>query len=121
MKFVPFCVNIAAISIAQRRGKARGRRYKKGEKNGIFVLTSGKFVVKYVYETYGDTVWLSLMSQYTPLPQVENISPLNRKTTKREYERLLDYTFSLGVTNAFLQEGPVAEESFIPEFDGRGI
>ena len=78
-------------------------------------------VVKYVYETYGDTVWLSLMSQYTPLPQVENISPLNRKTTKREYERLLDYTFSLGVTNAFLQEGPVAEESFIPEFDGRGI
>ena len=61
------------------------------------------------------------MSQYTPLPQVENISPLNRKTTKREYERLLDYTFSLGVTNAFLQEGPVAGESFIPEFDGRGI
>ena len=51
MKFVPFCVNIAVISIAQRRGKARGRRYKKGEKNGIFVLTSGKFVVKYVYET----------------------------------------------------------------------
>ena len=71
---------------------------------------------KCVRETYGDTVWLSLMSQYTPLPQVENISPMNRKTTKREYERLLDYTFSLGVTNAFLQEGPVAEESFIPEF-----
>ena len=59
--------------------------------------------------------------KYDELPQVENISPLNRKTTKREYERLLDYTFSLGVTNAFLQEGPVAEESFIPEFDGRGI
>ena len=84
-------------------------------------VKNAKAVVKYVYETYGDTVWLSLMSQYTPLPQVENISPLNRKTTKREYERLLDYTFSLGVTNAFLQEGPVAEESFIPEFDGRGI
>ena len=84
-------------------------------------VKNAKAVVKYVYETYSDTVWLSLMSQYTPLPQVENISPLNRKTTKREYERLLDYTFSLGVTNAFLQEGPVAEESFIPEFDGRGI
>ena len=84
-------------------------------------VKNAKAVVKYVYEMYGDTVWLSLMSQYTPLPQVENISPLNRKTTKREYERLLDYTFSLGVTNAFLQEGPVAEESFIPEFDGRGI
>lgn len=67
-------------------------------------VKNAKAVVKYVYETYGDTVWLSLMSQYTPLPQVENISPLNRKTTKREYERLLDYTFSLGVTNAFYRK-----------------
>ena len=49
-------------------------------------------------------------------PQIERFA-----AEKREYERLLDYTFSLGVTNAFLQEGPVAEESFIPEFDGRGI
>ena len=79
-------------------------------------------VIDWVGETFAPgQVLFSLMSQYTPLPQVENISPLNRKTTKREYERLLDYTFSLGVTNAFLQEGPVAEESFIPEFDGRGI
>ncbi len=70
-------------------------------------VKNAKAVVKYVYETYGDTnVWLSLMSQYTPLPQVENISPLNRKTTKREYERLLDYTFSLGVTNAFFTGRP---------------
>ena len=36
-------------------------------------VKNAKAVVKYVYETYGDTVWLSLMSQYTPLPQVENI------------------------------------------------
>ena len=51
MQFVPFCVNMTGISIAQRRGKTRGRIHKKGEKNGIFVLTSGKFVVKYVYKT----------------------------------------------------------------------
>ena len=84
-------------------------------------VKNAKAVVQYVYETYGDTVWLSLMSQYTPLPQVKDLVPLNRKTTRREYERLLDYTFSLGVTNAFLQEGPVAEESFIPDFDCQGI
>ena len=85
-------------------------------------LAEAKRVMDWVAEHFAPgAVAFSLMSQYTPLPQVENISPLNRKTTKREYERLLDYTFSLGVTNAFLQEGPVAEESFIPEFDGRGI
>ena len=85
-------------------------------------LENTRRVIDWVAESFRPgEVLFSLMSQYTPLPQVENISPLNRKTTKREYERLLDYTFSLGVTNAFLQEGPVAEESFIPEFDERGI
>ena len=33
-------------------------------------VQNAKAVVKYVYETYGDRVWLSLMNQYTPLPQV---------------------------------------------------
>lgn len=84
-------------------------------------VKNAKAVVQYVYETYGDTVWLSLMSQYTPLPQVKDLVPLNRKTDQAGVERLLDYTFSLGVTNAFLQEGPVAEESFIPDFDCQGI
>ena len=84
-------------------------------------LADGKRVVKYLHETYGNRIYMSLMSQYTPLPQVKDLVPLNRKTTRREYERLLDYTFSLGVTNAFLQEGPVAEESFIPDFDCQGI
>ena len=52
-------------------------------------VKNAKAVVKYVYETYGDTVWLSLMSQYTPLPQVENISPLNRKTTCFQYSLMI--------------------------------
>lgn len=79
-------------------------------------VKNSKDVVKYVYDTYGDDVFISIMNQYTPLPQVNDIKPLNRKVTKREYERLVDYVISLGVTNAFIQEGDVASESFIPEF-----
>ena len=41
--------------------------------------------------------------------------------TRREYERLLDYTLSLGVENAFIQEGETAKESFIPAFDCEGV
>ncbi len=78
-------------------------------------------VVKYVYETYGDRVYLSLMNQYTPLPHVEKWPELNRKVTKREYEKLVDYAISLGVENAFIQEGETAAESFIPAFDGTGL
>ena len=84
-------------------------------------IKNAKAVVKYVHETYGNQVYLSLMNQYTPLPQVENLPELNRKVTKREYERLLDYALSLGVENAFIQEGETAKESFIPAFDSEGL
>ena len=80
-----------------------------------------KAVVKYVYETYGNKVYLSLMNQYTPLPWIKEWPELNRRVTKREYERLLDYAISLGVENGFTQEGETAAESFIPDFDNEGL
>ena len=84
-------------------------------------LKNAKSVVEYVYKTYGNKVYLSLMNQYTPLPQVANIPELNRCVTKREYERLLDYAIDLGVEQAFIQEGETAKESFIPDFDNQGV
>ena len=84
-------------------------------------LKNAKAVVKYVYETYGDEVYLSLMNQYTPLEGANLPESLNRKVTKREYERLVDYALDLGVTNAFIQEGDTAKESFIPAFEGTGL
>ena len=83
-------------------------------------LENSKAVVKYVYETYGDKVYLSLMNQYTPLPHVVKWPELNHKVTSEEYEELVDYAIELGVENGFLQEGDTAEESFIPMFDGEG-
>ena len=83
-------------------------------------LQNGKDVVKYVYETYGDQVFLSLMNQYTPLPHVTKWPELNRKVTEAEYEELVDYAIDLGVENGFIQEGETAQESFIPAFEGEG-
>ena len=98
-------------------------------KNGVIVrhlllpnhLKNARAVVEYVYKTYGNQVYLSLMNQYTPLPQVSDIPELNRRVTKREYERLIDYAISLGVEQAFVQEGQTAKESFIPDFDYEGV
>lgn len=84
-------------------------------------LENAKAVVKYVYETYGDQVFLSLMNQYTPLPQVEAFPEINRKVTEEEYDELVDYAIEIGVENGFIQEGGTAEESFIPAFDYEGI
>ncbi len=84
-------------------------------------LENAKAVVKYVYETYEDEVFLSLMNQYTPLPQVEKFPEINRKVTEEEYEALVDYAIEIGVESGFIQEGGTAEESFIPAFDYEGI
>lgn len=84
-------------------------------------VRNSKAAVEYVYRTYGDRVYLSLMSQYTPMIHSEKYPELNRKTTKREYEKLLNHVLELGVTNAFIQEGGTAKESFIPAFDFEGV
>ena len=84
-------------------------------------LANAKAVVQYVYETYGDSVFLSLMNQYTPLQQVEAYPEINRRVTEEEYEELVDFAIDIGVENGFIQEGETAEESFIPEFNNEGV
>lgn len=84
-------------------------------------LDNAKAVVRYVYETYEDAVFLSLMNQYTLLPQVAAFPEINRKVTEEEYDALVDYAIEIGVENGFIQEGGTAEESFIPAFDYEGI
>lgn len=84
-------------------------------------LKNAKDVVQYVYKTYGNHVYLSLMNQYTPLPQVKGLQELNRRVTKREYDRLISFAVSLGVENGYVQAGKTAEESFIPAFDYEGL
>ncbi len=81
-------------------------------------------VISYVYGTYGDSVYLSLMNQYTPflrLRENPDFRGLCRKVTKREYESVVDYALGLGVKNAFIQEGDTAKDSFIPPFNEEGI
>lgn len=80
-----------------------------------------KKILHYLHDTYGDNIWISIMNQYTPLSHVSAIPELNRRVTEAEYNRVVDYAIRLGITNAFIQEGDTAEESFIPPFDLEGI
>ena len=84
-------------------------------------VKDAKNVLKYLYETYGDRIYISMMNQYTPMPVMKDDPQLSRKVTDREYERLIDYAISLGLKNGFMQEGETAKESFIPDFDGEGV
>lgn len=85
-------------------------------------LKDAKAVLRYLQNTFGSKIYISIMSQYTPpAAELNGFPELSRKLTKKEYETLIDYAISLGIEQAFIQEGEAAKESFIPEFDGRGI
>ena len=80
-----------------------------------------KKILRYLHETYGDHIYISIMNQYTPLPQVADIEALNRTVTPEEYDRVLRFAERIGIEQGFRQEGSAACESFIPEFDERGL
>lgn len=98
-------------------------------KNGMIVrhlmlpglIEDSKNIIKYLYEAYGDDIFISIMNQYTPLPQVEKYPELNRTITAAEYESVVDYAIELGVNNGFIQEDGTQKDSFIPAFDYEGV
>jgi len=83
-------------------------------------VNDAKAVLKYLYDTYHDHVYISMMIQFTPIA-LKDYPEINRTVTKREYERLVNYALEIGITNAFIQEGDVAKDSFIPAFDCEGV
>lgn len=82
-------------------------------------VAEAKLSLKYLVDTYGDGIYVSLMNQYTPMPNMP--PPLDRRVTHSEYEDLLSYAEKIGLKNGFYQDYGTAEESFIPLFDGTGI
>ncbi|NLK97110.1 MAG: radical SAM protein [Epulopiscium sp.] len=84
-------------------------------------LEDSKKIIRYLYETFGDKIYISIMNQYTPMEPIKKYPELNRKITENEYEALVDYAIHIGVENGFIQEGDTASESFIPEFNEEGV
>jgi putative pyruvate formate lyase activating enzyme len=84
-------------------------------------LEDSKKIIQYLYETFGDKIFISIMNQYTPMETMKKYPELNRKITEKEYEVLVDYAIQIGVEDGFIQEGETASDSFIPEFNEEGV
>lgn len=84
-------------------------------------IADSKKVIRYLYETYGNQIYISIMNQYTPVTHHPDFPELNRTITEQEYDDVIDYALSIGVENGFIQEGETFSESFIPSFDCEGI
>lgn len=84
-----------------------------GTKNSIAVLN----IIK---EHFGGKAFVSLMAQYTPFGKALSHKRLNRKITKREYQKVLDTLFDLEL-DGYAQELESSGEEFIPSFDLTGV
>ena len=78
-------------------------------------------IIEYLYNKYGDNIWISIMNQFTPCNLIFEYDNLNREITDDEYNMVIHYACDLGVTNAFVQMGNTASESFIPKFDCENV
>ena len=84
------------------------------------LTNDSKNILKYLYETYHDDIFISIMNQYTPNKYVKE-KELKKMITKKDYEEVIDYALELGIQNAFCQLDGTVSESFIPEFNYEGV
>ena len=79
-------------------------------------------VLDIINEILGNNAIISIMSQYTPITQLENKHPeINRKITNLEYKVVTNYAIKLGLKNAFIQELESASQEYTPTFDRKII
>lgn len=78
-------------------------------------------ILDWLWQNFSDTIYISLMNQYTPMGDLSEVPELNRRLTTFEYESVVDHARSLGIENCYIQQGGTVSASFVPHFDGRGV
>lgn len=82
-------------------------------KNSIAVLEK-------LYENFSNSITISLMAQYIPCGIADKYPEINRKITKREYQKVLDHLELLGF-DGFAQDLSSATKDYIPSFELEGL
>lgn len=77
-------------------------------------------VLDFIKSNFPNT-FVSLMAQYTPCGDLSEFPEINRKITKREYEKVVNYAFDNSFDKLYIQELSSADKSFIPKFDFTGV
>lgn len=80
-----------------------------------------KKILNYLYTTYHNQIYISIMNQYTPVRTFKRFSNLNHPLSENDYDEIINYALDIGITQAYQQEGETQLESFIPEFKNKVI
>lgn len=85
------------------------------------LLFDSKKIIDAVYEKFGDSVYISLMNQYTPMYNAKMYPEINKSINEKTYDSLIHYALSIGVKNGFIQESGTNSEEFVPDFNNEGV
>ena len=77
-------------------------------------------LLDWLWSSFGDDIYLSLMSQYTPMYRAKEFPKLGRRLTTFEYESVTDYAAGLGFARCFVQERSSADAAYVPDWDYAG-
>jgi putative pyruvate formate lyase activating enzyme len=78
-------------------------------------------IVDWVLDALPPTVYLNLMSQYTPLGRAGDHPELAARVSPDDYEALVEYAVERGLENGFIQATDSASSDYVPVFDLAGV
>ena len=78
-------------------------------------------LLDWLWESFGNRIWLSLMNQFTPMHHTADYPEINRRLTTFEYDSVVNHALDIGITQCYMQEGKTASVKFVPDFDGSGV
>lgn len=118
----------ASLAVLEMRRQVKDTFQEGMMKSGLIVrhlilpqnTNSSLEIIDWAKENLPDT-YLSLMAQYVPCGDLSDCKELDRRITKREYDKVVDYALSLNLDKIFIQDLTSADEKFIPPFDFQGV
>ncbi|WP_370773132.1 radical SAM protein [Clostridium sp.] len=85
------------------------------------LLFDSKKIIDAIYKKFEDSVYISLMNQYTPMYNAKMYPEINKSINEKTYDSIINYALSIGVRNGFIQESGTDSEEFVPNFNNEGV
>ncbi len=80
-------------------------------------LQNSKHILKWIKENMPEDTYVSVMAQYFPTYKAKEDKNINRKLTKKEYEEIENYLYTLQLEKGYMQELGEHEEEYVPKWD----
>lgn len=85
------------------------------------LLFDSRKIMDFIYTTFNDSVYISLMNQYIPMHKAYKYNEINKPLNPKHYDALINYCLNIGITKCFIQENGTSSKAFVPEFDLSGV